>query len=238
MAQAQAHREQSPTPRNPAKPSELSQTPTTRRIVDLLGPTNMGELSFIFGELVRLLKELPPAGFDKAYAQKPPSAAASKAVSFMCDKQLFKEAVRLAELGARLADKAHDPEEPSPDPFAETILAGMRSLEAKVDQLALETANLVANPPAQAKTFAAAAAGAKPVGLAESKTKNGAKGKKTPSVPSPPPAPKLTLSQTAVDKASFVELRTDAERLASRASSAIAAALNKQAILDGTTPPL
>lgn len=44
-----------------------TQTPSTTRIHDMLGPTDMGELSVIFGELVRMLKELPPGVFDKAY---------------------------------------------------------------------------------------------------------------------------------------------------------------------------
>lgn len=197
----------------------------------------MGELSRIFEELVRMLKDLPPGGFEKAYAQKPPTAAASRAVSFMCDKQQFKDAVRLAEMGAELAAKAHNPEELPQDPFVETILAGMRSLEAKVDQLALDTANLASNPPAQAKTFAAAAAGGNSSAPVGAKAKTGPKGKKPPSVPSPPPAPKLTLSQISVDRADFVELATDAELLASRATSALSAALKEQAKTTSRPPP-
>lgn len=188
----------------------------------------MGELSSIFGELVQMLRNLPPGGFDTAYAQKPPSAAASRAVSFMCDQQQFKDAVQLAEMGADLAKKAHNPDDHPPDPFVETILAGMSSLEAKVDQLALDTANLASNPPAQTKTFAAAAAaGGNHPPPAGAKPKPGLKGKKPPSAPSPPPAPKLTLSQISVDKVNFVELSTDAELLASRAKNALTAALKE-----------
>lgn len=102
----------------------------------------MGELSIIFAELVRVLKYLPPGGFDRDYAHKPPTAAASKAVSFMCDKQLLKEEVRLAEMGSNLAEQAHTPGESRPDPLVKKILAAMHSLEAQVDQLLLDTANL------------------------------------------------------------------------------------------------
>lgn len=156
----------------------------------------------------------------------------------MCDKQLFKDAVRLAEMGAHLAEKAHNPDAPLPDPFAETILAGMRSLEAKVDQLALETANLAANPPAPAKTFAAAAAGGKTSGPAETKSKANGKGKKPPAAPPRPQAPKLVLSQSSIDKESFVELTTEAANFASRALTAITAALKEQARIDRVNPPL
>lgn len=92
--------------------------------MDLLGPTDMGELSTIFGELVRMLKELPPGGFDKAYNQKAPATAAAKMVSFMCDRQSFKDVVRLAELGAGLADQAKNQVSPIVDPFTDTVVAG------------------------------------------------------------------------------------------------------------------
>lgn len=140
-------------------------------------------------------------------------------------------------MGAELASKAHNPEELPQDPFVETILAGMRSLEAKVDQLALDTANLVSSPQAQAKTFAAVAAGGKPPNSNGVKSKPGPKGKKTPSVPSPPQAPKLTLSQVLTDKADFVELTTDAELLASRAKNALLTALKEQAGPTARPPP-
>lgn len=170
-----------------------SQTPSTKCIRDMLGPTNMGELSVIFRELVRMLKDLPPGGFDKAYGHRHPTSVAAKPVSFMCDKQQFKDAVRLAEMGAELASKAHNPEEPPPDPFVETILAGMRSLEAKVDQLALDTANLASHPPTPPKSFAAAAAGGISSGPTGTKMKTGPKGKKPPSVQPPPPSPQAHL---------------------------------------------
>lgn len=104
----------------------------------------MGELSVIFGELVKMLKDLPPGGFDKVYGHQPPTSVAAKPVSFMCDKQQFKDAVRLAELGARLAEQAHHPAEADPNPFEESVLAGIKSLEAKIDQLALDAANAAA----------------------------------------------------------------------------------------------
>lgn len=205
--------------------------------MDMLGPTNMGELSVVFGELVKMLKDLPPGGFDKAYAHRPPSSAAAKSVSFMCDKKLFKEAVRLAELGANLAMQAHNPEEGPTVPFVETLLAGMRSLEAKVDQLSLDTANLAAKQPTPTKTFAAAAAGGKTAETQGFKPKQGARGKKPPSAPPPVPPPKLTLSQLALDKADFVEITTDAGLLASRATRAIALALEEHTAVSGTPSP-
>lgn len=64
----------------------------------------MGELSVIFGELVRMLQDLPPGGFDKAYTSRPLSSTGPRPpISSMCDKQHFKDFVRLAELGARMA---------------------------------------------------------------------------------------------------------------------------------------
>lgn len=210
-----------------------AQTPSTCRIVDLLGPTNMGELSMIFGELVRVLKDLPPGGFDKAYAHKPPNSAASKAVSFMCDKQSFKEAVRLAEMGASLAERAHLPDTSPPDPFVETILAGMRSLEVKVDQLSLDTANLAAKQEPPPKTFAAAVSSSAPSEPHRGKPRPGAKGKKPPSAPAPTQAPKLTLAQLATDKADFVEMSTDPSDLANQAMTAINSALKEHATVTG-----
>lgn len=74
----------------------------------------------------------------------------AKPVSFMCDKKQFKDVVRLAELRARLASQAHNPGEVKPDPFFASVLAGMQFLKAKVNPLALGTANPSAKQPAQA----------------------------------------------------------------------------------------
>lgn len=203
----------------------------------MLGPTNMGKLSVIFGELVRMLKELPPGGFDKAYTHKPPTTAAPKPVSFMCDKKLFKEAVRLAEMGAQLAESAHNPGEIQQDPALETILAGMKSLEAKVDQLSLDTANLAAKQPEPTKTFAAATAGGKTADPQGGKPKSAAKGKKPPSAHPPPAIPKITLAQLSAERADFVETASDAGALASRAKRAITLALEEQSTKTGSRPP-
>lgn len=192
----------------------------------------MRELSNVFGELVRMLKDLPPGGFDKAYAHRPVATSAAEPVRFMCDKQHFKDVVRMAEWGASLAEEAHVRSAPTPDPFVETVLAGMKSLEAKVDQLSLDTANLAAKQQTPPKTFAAAAAGGKPTDPIVGKTKAAAKGKKPPPAPQ---APRLTLSQVAADKADFVEIMTDAGTLASRATRALSFALEEQAT--ATTSP-
>lgn len=203
----------------------------------MLGPTNTRKLSAIFGELVRVLRDLPPGGFNKSYAPKPPGAAATKAVSFMCNKKAFKDAVRLAELGASLAEKATALPTASPDQFAETVLAGMKSLEAKVDQLALDTANLASKQHQPPKTFAEATASGTQPDQPKGNSKAGAKRKKPPSAPIPPRSPQLTLSQVSADKDDFVEISTEAGLLASRALIAIIEALQDHEGLTGTTAP-
>lgn len=145
----------------------------------------MGELTAIFGELVRMLKELPPGGFDKAYGPKPPSSAAAKSQSFLCDKQSFKDVIRMAEWGAKLAEQAHSQAESPTDPVVDTVLAGFKFLEAKVDQLALDTANLAAKQASSAKTFVEAVAVGKPNGPLPANAKAGGKGKKPPSTSNP-----------------------------------------------------
>lgn len=184
-----------------------------------------------------MLRDLPPGGFDKAYATRPPSAAATKAVSFMCDKQAFKDAVRLAELGASLAEKATDLPSAPPEPFTETILAGMKSLEAKVDQLALDTANLAAKQHKPPKTFAEATARSTQPDSLKSKPRAGAKGKNPPSAPLPQRAPQLTLSQISADKEDFVDMTTNAGLFASRALIAIIEALQDHEGLTGVPAP-
>lgn len=89
-----------------------------------------------------MLKDLPPSGVDKVYASRTPTTAASKLLRFMCDKKQFKDVVRLAELGSHLAEQAHNPDEAKLDLFVKTVQAGMRSLGAKVNHMALDTANL------------------------------------------------------------------------------------------------
>lgn len=212
-------------------------TPSSRRVMDLLGPTSMGELSAIFRELVRTLKDLPPGGFEKAYALRPPSAAAPEPQRFLCDKQQFKDAIRLAELGASLAEQTHTSSDLPQDPVVTTVLEGLKSLEAKVDQLALDTANLAAKQPAPTKTFADAAAKGIPTEPHRGKPKPGPKGKKPPSAPAPLKAPQLTLSQLSADKSDFVEMTTEAGLLASRAHKAIHTALREQGEATGATVP-
>lgn len=151
----------------------------------MLGPTDMGELSILFSELVRMLKDLPPGGFDKAYTHRNPATAATKTVSFMCDKQSFKDIVRMAELGERLAKQAHDPDRRVADPLADTIMAGFKSLKAKVDQLALDTAMLASKQATVPRTFADAAASGGPTPTTHPEPKPGVKGRKPP----PPPGP-------------------------------------------------
>lgn len=155
----------------------------------MLGPTDMGELSVIFGELVQMLKELPPGGFDKAYGTQPLATAANKPISFLCDKQSFKDVVRLAELGSRLAEQAHNPEEQAPDQFTETIMAGIKSLGAKVDQLALNTAVLTVKQTTPPKSFAQALSTNRHKEEPRSQSVPGVKGKKNPPtlVRHPPP---------------------------------------------------
>lgn len=211
-----------------------AQTPLSCRIRDLLGPTNMGEISVIFGELVRMLKDLPPGGCDKAYAVRPPNAAASKSLSFMCDKQHFKDVVRLAELGARSADQAHNPGEVPPDPFVKTVPAGMRSLEAKVDQLALDTAKQLA----PSITFADAAAGVKPQASQRAKQRTGAKGKQPTLSPSTTQGSTAHLSPALNRQAQVRRMSTEAGLLASRVLSAINNALQEQASVANHQAPL
>lgn len=197
----------------------------------------MGELSVIFGELVRMLKELPPEGFDKAYSTRPVANVANNPVSFMCDKQSFKDVVRLAELGARLAKQAHNPGERASDPSTESIMAGIKSLEAKVDQLALETAALAVRQTAPDKSYAEALSKKGHLNEPRAKTVPEGKGKKPPSPPARQSPPKLLLAQLTDDKQSFVELISDAGALAARASSALKNALQRQAAEDGKPPP-
>lgn len=170
-----------------------TQTPSTTRIHDMLGPTDMGELSVIFGELVQMLKELPPGGFDKAYGTQPLATAANKPISFLCDKQSFKDVVRLAELGSRLAEQAHNPEEQAPDQFTETIMAGIKSLGAKVDQLALNTAVLTVKQTTPPKSFAQALSTNRHKEEPRSQSVPGVKGKKNPpTLVRHPPPPRIS----------------------------------------------
>lgn len=184
-----------------------------------------------------MLKDLPPGGFDKAYGYRPSASAAVKPVSFMCDKQCFKDAVRLAELGARLAEQAHTLGEAPADPFVESVLEGIKSLKAKVDQLALDTANLAAKQPAPGKSFADAVTSSKPQGAQRSAVPQGSKGRKPPPASNPVKAPRLHLSQTSSDRPAFVEMTTDARSLALRASSALDAALREHSSEEGRPPP-
>lgn len=228
----------------PSQPSQLppsasrvgpqvhqSQTPSTRRILDMLGPTDMGKLSVVFRELVRMLKDLPPGGFEKAYS-KTPTAKAVKPVRFMCDKQAFKEVVRLAEMGASLAVHAHKPRESLSDPLAETVLAGIKSLEAKVDQLAFDTAILATKQATAPKSYSEATAQPGPKTAPQPKLKPAAKGKKSPAALVQPKAPRLTLSQSSSVRDRYVELTTDASKLASRATAALSVQTT-----DSSTPP-
>lgn len=196
----------------------------------------MGELSVIFRELIRMLKDLPPGGFDKAYSRSLVSATV-KPVSFMCDKQAFKEAVRLAEMGARLAEQAQEPRENLSDPLAATILAGFESLEAKVDQLALDTATLATKQASTQKSYSEAAAQPGPKPCPQPKQNIGLKRKNPPAASTPPKAPRLVLSQSSSVRDRFVELNTDASALASRANVALKEAFLNQSSRDGNPPP-
>lgn len=175
----------------------------------MLGEITTNDLGLILEEIVHLLKELPPGGFDKAYAL-PTNTTVPKTVSFMCNKQQFKDIVRLAELGVGLAEQSVNastvPQAPPTDPLMATMVAGLKSLEAKVVQLSLETANLAANHKPKAKTFADVAAGtAETTNNREPKRPPGGKVKK-PTAPLPSRAPYLTLMQTVPNKNDFVEL--------------------------------
>lgn len=44
----------------------------------------------------------------------------------MRNKQHFKDVARLAELRARSAEQAHNPEEAPTDPFAESMISGLK----------------------------------------------------------------------------------------------------------------
>lgn len=61
--------EEASPPRSQQRPRlTAAHTPSSRRILDVSGPTDMGELTDKFGELVRILKDPLPGDFDKAYA--------------------------------------------------------------------------------------------------------------------------------------------------------------------------
>lgn len=185
-----------------------------------------------------MLKDLPPGNFDKDYGQRPPTSAATNPMSFMCDKQLFKDTVRLAELRTRLAEKSHNPPENEPDPFTKTILVGIKSLEAKADQLALDTANLANKPAPPSKSFEDLAAATPLHSTSVPKPKTGAKGKKPAPSPAPPKVAQIMLSQLSINRADHVELLSDAGSLVSRASEALQSALREQATKDGLPPVL
>lgn len=85
----------------------------------------MGKLTTIFSELVRMLKDLPPGGFEKLYAPRQSCLLNANPVSFMCDKQKFRDAMRVADLGARLSSQAHNLGEVAPVPFVAAVLLGM-----------------------------------------------------------------------------------------------------------------
>lgn len=232
-----ANQAQSTPPSRNDQDARPTQTPSRRRIMEMLGPKNMGEISVIFRELVHILKDLPPGGFDKAYALRPPTSVASKSMSFMWDKQHFKDVVRLAELGVRLAKQAHNPRDLSPDPFVETVLAGMKLLEAKVNQLDLDTANMAAILPAPAKSYATATAGGASAKAHRTKLKPATEGKKPPPALAPLRNPQLMLSQLAEDKYEYVEMSTEAGALASRATSTILTKLRDQTDLTKAGSP-
>lgn len=158
-------------------------------------------------------------------------------MSFMWDKQHFKDVVRLAELGVRLAKQAHNPHDLSPDPFVETVLAGMKLLEAKVNQLDLDTANMAAILPAPAKSYATATAGGASAKAHRTKLKPATEGKKPPPALAPLRNPQLMLSQLAEDKYEYVEMSTEAGALASRATSTILTKLRDQTDLTKAGSP-
>lgn len=216
-------------------------TPSSRRIRDMLGEVTTNDLGLILEEIVHLLKDLPPGGFDKAYSQ-PTTATAPKAVSFMCNKQQFKDIVRLAELGVGLAEQSINapaaPRAPPPDPLIATIVAGLKSLETKVVQLSLETANLAANQKSKDKTFADVAAhAATSAQHRDPKRPPGGKVKK-PTAPLPSRAPYLTLVQSVPNRTEYVELQTDAQDLTKKASAAIIDALPEGLSSTTSTAPV
>lgn len=92
----------------------------------------------------------------------------------------------MAEWGAKLAKQAHSQVNPPPptDPIADTVLAGFKSLKAKVDQLAFDMASLAAKQATSAKLFAEAVEAGRPGGASPANPKAGVKGKKTPPPPS------------------------------------------------------
>lgn len=120
-----------------------------------------------------------------------------------------------------------------------TVVAGLKSLEAKVVQLSLETANLAANQKPKEKYFAdivtEAAGSAAQTQSRDPKRSSGAKVKK-PTTQPPKKAPYLTLVQTTSVKTDFVELQSEAEGLASRAHAAIKQALTQ--IRPSVMPPV
>lgn len=52
-------------------------------------------------------KDLPPGGFNKAYSHRTLTYEAAKPLSCMCNKKRIEDVVRLAKLGAFLAEQAH-----------------------------------------------------------------------------------------------------------------------------------
>lgn len=119
-----------------------------------------------------------------------------------------------------------------------TMVAGLKSLEAKVDRLLLDTTNLAANQKVKAKTFADAAANAAASNQTSDLARTNEGKVKKPTVKPPSKAQYLTLTQATLSKANFVKLRSDAEDLSSRASSAIRQAVSKGSNPINSTAPI
>lgn len=100
----------------------------------MLGEVITNNLGLILEEIVNLLKDVPPRGFDRTYNQ-PTHAAAPRTVSFRCNKQQFKHIVWLAELGVNLSEQSIATTKlslpPPQEPLLGTVVAGLKSLEAK-----------------------------------------------------------------------------------------------------------
>lgn len=137
-----------------------------------------------------------------------------------------------------MAEEAHEPGEPTLDPLTEAVIAGLKSLEVKVDQLALDTANLAAKRQPSAKSFADAVLNGPRPDPHQGKLKPGAKSKKPHQAPPPPPQSlKLTLNQLASREEGFVKMTSNASQLTLRAEKALISALREHAEDCNSPPP-
>ncbi|KAG0149635.1 hypothetical protein CROQUDRAFT_88978 [Cronartium quercuum f. sp. fusiforme G11] len=175
----------------------------------------MGTLEAIFKKIATMLRGFPNGGYKTLTMAVDAATLTTKpAGNFCCDKMAFCTVVNLVEHGLKLASQPINPLSNPQDPIMVTVLAGVQTLETRVDMLLLDAANRAsANPESEqprpkAKTFAQAAkAGVRQNNQQPKPTP------KTPKLPLPTKFPHLSHLQCTRVCGSFVEMDMEANAL-------------------------